>query len=102
MVETSTRAVEKSNEQPEGGLEPNAMRIVWAPKNSSKDEDGRITKIYLDGGDMGGLVRLDGSELLDGDLCGRETGIGKVRLLEFGQCLFVELRLEILEDESKI
>ena len=65
-------------------------------------KDGRITKTYLESGDMGTLVDLDGCDLLDGGLPRCETGIGKVRRLEFAQSLLVKFRLETLEDESEI
>jgi hypothetical protein len=100
MVDTSVRADEKSNEQPPGGLAPNPVRMDW--EELSKDEDGRITNTYLECGDMGTLVDLDGCDLLDGGIRGCETSIGKVGRLEFGQRLLVEFRLETLEDESEV
>ena len=36
MVDTSVRADEKSNEQPEGGLAPNATMMDWGAKNCQK------------------------------------------------------------------
>jgi hypothetical protein len=68
----------------------------------SKDEEGRITNTYLESGDMGTLVDLDGCDLLDCTIRGCETGIGEVGRLEFGQSLLVEFCLETLEDESEI
>src|SRR5258708_5663606 len=58
MVDTSVRAAEKSNLQPEGGFEPNATMMDWGgTKNCQKDEDGKNKRItYLDYGDMGSLV----------------------------------------------
>ena len=56
---------------------------------------------FLDGGHMDGLVDLDDRDLGNGDVGRRETGAEKVGRLEFFQPLRVELRLEVLEDESK-
>ena len=68
----------------------------------SRDEEGRITNTYLESGNMGTLVDLDGRDLLDGGIPGCETGIGEVGRLEFVQCLRIEFRLEALEDISEI
>jgi hypothetical protein len=79
MVDTSVRAAEKSNEQPEGGFEPNATMMVWETKNYQKmktEKNKRIT--YLDSGNMGSLVRLDDCDLLNDSIHGFETGTGKV------------------------
>jgi len=51
---------------------------------------------------MDGLVDLDDRELGDGDVGREETGIEEVGRLEFFQRLRVELRLEVLEDISKV
>jgi hypothetical protein len=67
----------------------------------SRDEEGRITNTYLESGNMGTLVDLDGRDLLDGGIPGCESGIGEVGRLEFAQSLLVEFRLEILEDECE-
>jgi hypothetical protein len=71
MVDTSVRADEKSNLQPVGGLAPNEVMMAWVgPKNCQKDGEGRITNAYLESGDMGTLVDLDGCNLLDGEIRG--------------------------------
>ena len=54
------------------------------PENRQKDEEGRITNTYFESFDMGTLVELDGFDLLDGGLCGCETGTSEVVRLEFG------------------
>jgi len=80
MVDTSVRAAEKSNLQPEGGFEPNATMMDWGgTKNCQKDEDGKNKRItYLDCGDMGSLVRLDECDLLNDSIHRLETGTGEV------------------------
>jgi len=57
---------------------------------------------FLEGRNVDGLVDLDDRDLGDSDVGREETGIGKVGRLEFFQRLRVELRLEVLEDISKV
>ena len=47
---------------------------------------------------MGALVSLNRSKLFNGDLRVGEASRGEVGLLELGQCLGVELGLELLKD----
>ena len=55
----------------------------------------------LDGGEMGRLVSLDGRDGGDGNVPCGETGFEIVSRGELFQHLFVEFRLEPLEDGSK-
>ena len=47
---------------------------------------------------VGALVSLNRSKLFNGDLRVGEASRGEVGLLELGQCLGVELGLELLKD----
>jgi hypothetical protein len=49
-----------------------------------------------------GLVVLDGRQHLRDHRAGREAGSGKVRILEFRNCLLVEFVLELVQDLGEL
>lgn len=51
---------------------------------------------------VGSLILLDVDELLNGEVGAGEAGSNKVGLLELGNCLLVEGRLELFEDIGKL
>ena len=69
----------------------------------SKDCTGhRLMVSYLENDGVGGLILLDVEELLNSQVGAGEACSNKVGLLELGNCLLIEGRLELLEDIGEL